>query len=63
MQRMQGKICKANKHFKKFPSVYQFCDDDLNKFVFLLREGVYPYEYTDSWEKFNETSLPPKKAF
>ena len=29
----------------------------------LLRKGVYPYEYMDSWERFNETLLPPKKAF
>ena len=29
----------------------------------LLRKSVYPYEYIDSWEKFNETVLPPKKAF
>ena len=48
---------------EKFPSVYQFCDGDLNNFVFLLRKGVYPYEYMDSWEKFDETLLPPKKAF
>ena len=29
----------------------------------MLRKGVYPYEYMDSWERFNETSLPDKKAF
>ena len=29
----------------------------------LLGKGVYPYEYLDSWEKLNETLLPPKKAF
>ena len=29
----------------------------------LLRKGVYPYEYMDSWEKFDETSLPNKEAF
>ena len=29
---------------KKFPSAYQFCDGDLNKFVLLLRKGVYPFE-------------------
>ena len=29
----------------------------------LLRKGVYPYEYMDSWERFNETSLPNKEAF
>ena len=25
---------------KKFPSIYQFCDGDLNKFNLLLRKGV-----------------------
>ena len=29
----------------------------------LLRKGVYPYEYIDSWEKFDENILPPKEAF
>ena len=29
----------------------------------MLRKGVYPYEYMDSWEKFNETSLLSKKDF
>ena len=48
---------------KKFPSIYQFCNEDINKFVSLLRKGVYPYEYMDSWERFDETSLPDKKAF
>ena len=31
--------------------------------LLLLRKGVYRYEYMDSWEKFNEKSLPPKKDF
>ena len=52
-----------NELIEKFPSVYQFCDGDLDKFVLLLRKGVYPYEHMDSWERFDETSLPPKKAF
>ena len=29
---------------KKFPNMYQFCNGDINKFVLLLRKGVYPYE-------------------
>ena len=29
----------------------------------MLGKGVYPYEYMDSWEKFNETSLPSKEDF
>ena len=48
---------------KKFPSVYQFCNGDLNKLVLLLRKGVYPYEYMYSWGKFDETAIPPKEAF
>ena len=26
-------------------------------------KGVYPYEYIDEWEKFNEISLPRKECF
>ena len=48
---------------KKFPNTHQFCNGDVNKFVLLLRKGVYPYEYMDSWDKFNETSIPDKEAF
>ena len=55
---------KFNKDLiKKFKNTYSFCNDDLNKFILLLRKSVYPYEYMDSWEKFNETSLPSKEDF
>ena len=53
-----------NKLTENFPSTYQFFKDNLNRFVMLLGgNGVYPYEYMDNREKFNETSFPPKKAF
>ena len=29
----------------------------------LYRKGIYPYEYMDSWERFEETSLPEKERF
>ena len=48
---------------EKFPSVYQFCNGNLNKFVLLLRKGVYSYECMNIWEKFDETTLPTKKDF
>ena len=55
---------KFNKDLiKNFENTYSFCNNDLNKFILLLRKGVYPYEYMDSWERFNETSLPSKKQF
>ena len=55
---------KFNKDLiEKFKNTYSFCNNDLNKFILLLRKGVYPYEYMDSCERFNETSLPSKKNF
>ena len=35
----------------------------LTNLFFLLRKGIYPYEYMDSWERFDEKSLPDKEAF
>ena len=62
--------CKKNyeKNFNKeliqrFANTYEFCNRDLKKFILLLRKGVYPYEYIDSWQRFNETSMPEKEAF
>ena len=48
---------------ERFASTYKFCNNDLNKFVMLLRKGVYPYEYMDGWDKFNEISIPNKELF
>ena len=53
----------VNRLIKKFPSVYQFCYVDINKFVLLLKKGVYLNENMDSWERFDETSLPDQEAF
>ena len=48
---------------KKFFNTYQLCNKDHNKFALLLRKGVYPYEYMDSWKRFKEESLPDKESF
>ena len=29
----------------------------------LTRKGVYPYEYINSWDRFEEIQLPPINAF
>ena len=55
---------KFNKDLiKKIKNTYSFCNNDINKFVSLLRKGVYPYEYVDNWERFSEISLPCKEDF
>ena len=48
---------------ERFANTYKFCDNDLDKFIMLLRKGVYPYEYTDEWDKFYEEVLPGKESF
>ena len=62
--------CKKNykKEFNKeliirFGNMYEFCNEDIDKFVLLLRKDVYPYEYMDSRLRFKEKSLPDKEAF
>ncbi|XP_050059778.1 uncharacterized protein LOC114121333 [Aphis gossypii] len=37
-----------------------FTGDDM---PLVTRKGVYPYEYTDSWSRLDETSLPSKRSF
>ena len=44
------------KNLRKF-----YAKDDI--FKLMRRKSVYPYEYMDSWERFEETQLPPKEAF
>ena len=54
---LDGEALKNNfNHTSRFLG----CDE---KFCLMIRKGVYPYEYMDGWEKFEETSSPPKDAF
>ena len=59
--------CKKNceKNFNKeliqrFANTYEFRNGDLNKFVLLLRKRVYPYEYMDRWQRFDDHCLTKK---
>ena len=48
---------------KRFNNAYKFSNNDVNKFILLLKKVVYPNEYMGEWEKFNETTLPEKEEF
>ena len=53
---------KLDEKFKKrYKNMFNFSDNDINKFILLLRKGIYPYEYMDDWQKFHETTLPEKE--
>ena len=36
---------------KRFRNTFKFSNDDINKFILLLRKSVYPYEYGDECKK------------
>ena len=46
-----------------FFNTCEFSNHNNNRFISLLRKGVYPYAYMDDWEKSNETLLPERKRF
>ena len=46
----------------KFPIMQRTFTYD-NKQRLLLKKGIYPYEYMDSFERFDETQLPEKEEF
>ena len=65
-------VLNAKKYYKKdfnkdlikrFTSIHNFCGEEINKFIFLLRKGVYSYEYIDSWKRFDQTLSLDKKEF
>ena len=48
---------------KRLKNTFKFSDNDINKFILLLRKSVYSHECMDELEKFNETTLPEKEEF
>ena len=43
--------------------LFSFEDYSELQYGLLIRKGVYPYEYVNSWDRFNKTRLPPISAF
>jgi len=52
------KLCQFQLLFKRTRHHFKDLDSEL-----LFAKGVFPYEYFDSFDKFDETALPPKEAF
>ena len=54
-----------NTHYEKHTVLQVFCNTYIfyNLFILLLGKCVYPYEYMDDLETFNETSLIEKEDF
>ena len=63
------KTCKSkqdqllNTLIENFSSTYKLCNKNTEKFILLLKKGIYPYEYMDSMDIFDETSIPNIEEF
>ena len=53
---------KLVKGIDEFPIMQSKVAEE-NKWRLLLKKGIYPYEYMDSFERFAETKLPDKEKF
>ena len=53
----------SKKLAKKIKNTYKLCNEDIDKFMLLLRKCVYPYEYMDDSGRFGEEQLPDKSDF
>ena len=52
---------KNFKQSKLFLKKYPFMTDE--DFKLVITKGIYPYEYMNSFDRFNETNLPDIKFF
>ena len=41
----------------------KYLDQEMTDTTLLKRKGIFPYEYIDSFDRYNETSLPSKEKF
>ena len=59
--------CNKNQHKfdeklkEQFFTTYKFSNHINNKIILLLQKVIYPYEYMDGYQKFNET--PEREDF
>ena len=59
LEKLVANLLKSGRdNFKVLLAEYSGAQADL-----LLRKGVYPYDYMDKWERFNEQQLPSRESF
>ena len=59
---MQSSLDKLVKGSEEFPIMQNIVAEE-DKWQLLLKEGIYPYEYMDSFERFDDAKLPEKEKF
>ena len=59
---LMSSLDKLVKGSEEFPIMHSIVAEE-NKRRLLLKKGIYPYEYKDSFERFGETKIPEKEKF
>ena len=59
---MQSSLDKLVKGSEDFPIMQRTVTEEGKRQLF-LKKGIYPYEYMDSFERFDEAKLPEKEKF
>ncbi|XP_044760245.1 uncharacterized protein LOC123317702 [Coccinella septempunctata] len=61
---MACSLDKLASYLEEFPNLKsQFPEESEEHISLLTNKGVMPYDYIDSYDRFDETSLPPIEAF
>jgi hypothetical protein len=62
LETLAANLYEGGKGKHKFTHSIAHCKDPA-KVDLLLQKGVYPYDYMNCWERFEETALPSKDEF
>lgn len=61
LDQLAKNLCKSRTPLEHYNNYFKGTSSELRDHNKM--KGVYPYEYMDSYERFDESSLPPQEAF
>ena len=64
LEKLVDNLRNSGNKFSITNQIFQkYIQKDINVQTLILRKSIYPYEYMDSFEKFEEKSLPSIESF
>jgi len=63
LEKLVSNMTDNNPTYEGFNFMKKYCDNDQDLLKILTKKGIYPYDYMDSWDRFDETKFPSKDKF